>query len=181
MLCFFERLWRRGCFWIVLGLVSAGCNPSGNKGSVDAAVLAKLGAEPDWNGLDPEAMSAAQQMWRKVESKDATGEDWGRLGIFLSVHNAEAQALTCWSNAMVLEKNDVRWPYYLAMQSGVLDAAGKEWLWSEAVRCAKGAEKDWARYRQAQFWAEEGKWEQVEGGLSGWVQGDQNFAPARLL
>ena len=90
------------------------------------------GAEPLMQQAIRTARSEVAALLEGREAKSAAGGNdalaaaYGRLGALLLLVEVEAQADACLRNAMTLQPNEFRWPYYagyLAMLAGNLDHA----------------------------------------------------------
>jgi len=90
--------------------------------------------EADISGAEPlmqQALAAARAELDTLlatpdADRDALAAAYGRLGALLILVEVEAQADACLANAMALQPDELRWPYYagyLAMLAGNLDQA----------------------------------------------------------
>ncbi len=90
--------------------------------------------DADTSGAEPlmqEALAAARsalstQLAAAAPDRDELAEAYGRLGALLVLVEVEAQADACLRNAMALQPEAFRWPYYagyLALLAGNLDRA----------------------------------------------------------
>lgn len=91
-------------------------------------------AEADISGAEPlmqqalrEARGAVARLLKQPSTPPRTlGRAYGRLGARLMLVEVETQADACLRNAMALDPEELRWPYYagyMAMLAGNLDAA----------------------------------------------------------
>ena len=85
------------------------------------------GAERLMRETLPEARAEVDALLQEGEPERASlAGAYGRLGALLLLLEVEAQADTCFRNAMVLQPEEFRWPYYagyLAMMAGNTDQA----------------------------------------------------------
>ncbi len=90
--------------------------------------------EADISGAEPlmqKALATARDELNKLlaapeTDRDALAEAYGRFGALLTLVEVEARADACFDNAMALQPQELRWPYYagyLAMLAGNLDQA----------------------------------------------------------
>lgn len=85
------------------------------------------GAEPSVQAAISAARNAVAELLESTEpTPEALGRAYGRLGARLLLEEVETQADACLSNAMALDPEELRWPYYagyMAMLAGNLDSA----------------------------------------------------------
>jgi tetratricopeptide (TPR) repeat protein len=85
------------------------------------------GAEPQMRAAITEARAAVDAMLRDQNpAPEELGSAYGRLGARLLLVEVESQADACLRNAMTLDPDALRWPYYagyMALLAGNLDSA----------------------------------------------------------
>jgi tetratricopeptide (TPR) repeat protein len=87
---------------------------------------------------DPPARKIIESKRQAVQAAPRSGPAWGELGMAFHAHEASAEAMTCYRQAMDLDPKDARWPYLLA---ALLNERGTGDDKEEAVRLfARAAE-----------------------------------------
>jgi tetratricopeptide (TPR) repeat protein len=75
----------------------------------------------DFSGSELQVGEKIRSLKKQVAKNPRSASDWGKLAMNLDIHDFKEQSIVCYKQAVKLDPNDFRWPYYLAI---VLDEMG---------------------------------------------------------
>jgi tetratricopeptide (TPR) repeat protein len=129
---------------------------------------------------DPTLASKISETRNSVVRRPRSADAWGVYGMLLRALDFHSQARECFTQAEALDKNNPRWPYFLARELSDSDSKATErWLRRAVEICANSPETP--RYYLARLLSEQGRWTEAEAELDPLLKAKPEFTPALLL
>lgn len=106
---------------------------------------------PELTSVDRQVADKIRAMRQETAQKPHSAQSWGNLAMTLDIHDFKQEAMTCYKQAIKLNPNEFRWPYFSAIlrcELGAPDALE----WFERSRSLKPNYAPlYVRYGQALF------------------------------
>lgn len=122
-----SRVWR---WWLAGMLLAAG------GGGVYLVSRSPVPAVPvvDTRGFDSEIAASIAQARQGVQNAPRSPEAWGRMGMVLLAYDIRPQAAECFTQAMRMNQQEPRWPYFLGQAQLAENPAAAAVNFTQAVR-----------------------------------------------
>ncbi len=134
----------------------------------------------DWTAMDPVVVATLKQHQDTVRQNPRSGSAWGWLGALLWTYDYRPQACECLSEAVRLEPDNPRWPYYHGLALLIAQPAEAAVKFREAAHLC-GVDPEAPRFRLVRVLAELGHWDEVQRELEPLLRLKPDFTPAQLI